>query len=59
MEFMAFPRIAAIAEIARSPAPDSASRDHEAFFARVAGFGAHLDALGVTYYPVRGVPWVK
>jgi len=57
VEFMAFPRIAAIAEIAWSPAGEGGSRDHEAFFERVAWLGAHLDALGVTYYPVRGVPW--
>lgn len=63
VEFMAFPRIAAIAEIAWSPAPAASagagSRDHEAFFARVAWLGAHLDALGVTYYPVRGVAWAE
>ena len=56
VEFMAFPRIAAIAEIAWSPA---GTRDHEEFFVRVAWLGAHLDALGVTYYPVRGVPWAE
>ena len=57
VEFMAFPRIAAIAEIAWSPRSDGGARDHEAFFARVARLGAHLDALGVTYHPVPGVPW--
>ena len=56
VEFMAFPRIAAIAEIAWSPA---GTRDHEEFFGRVAWLGAHLDALGVTYYAVRGVPWAE
>lgn len=57
VEFMLFPRIAAIAEVAWSPAAESGSRDHEAFFARVAWLGAHLEALGVAYYPMRGVPW--
>jgi len=57
VEFMAFPRIAAIAEIAWSPAAGAGSRDHDAFFARVAVLGAHLDALGVHYHRVRGVPW--
>ncbi|WP_448005684.1 family 20 glycosylhydrolase [Agromyces bauzanensis] len=56
VEFMVFPRIAAIAEIAWSPA---GPRDVEGFFGRVAALGRHLDALGVAYYPVRGVPWVE
>ena len=57
VEFLAFPRIAAIAEIAWSPAAESGSRDHQAFVGRVAGLGAHLDALGVHYHRVHGVPW--
>jgi hexosaminidase len=57
VEFMAFPRISAIAEIAWSPAAESGSRDHQAFVERVAGFGALLDALGVHYHRVHGVPW--
>jgi len=58
VEFMAFPRIAAIAEIAWSPAPQAgAARDTEAFFARVAALGEHWDASGVRYYALRGVPW--
>ncbi|MDQ0893117.1 family 20 glycosylhydrolase [Agromyces ramosus] len=56
VEFMLFPRIAAIAEVAWSP---RSPRDRESFFTRVAWLGTHLDALGVTYYPVRGVPWVE
>jgi hypothetical protein len=27
------------------------------FFERVAVVGQHLDALGVAYHRVRGVPW--
>jgi hexosaminidase len=57
VEFMAFPRIAAIAEIAWSPAADTGPRDHEAFFERVVELGSHLNALGVHYHRVRGVPW--
>jgi hexosaminidase len=58
VEFMAFPRLAAIAEIGWSPAAEAgAARDTEEFFARVAALGEHWDASGVTYYPVRGVPW--
>ena len=48
----------AIAEIGWSPAPAAGdSRDTEAFFGRVATLGAHWDAAGIAYYPVRGVPW--
>ena len=55
---MAFPRILGVAELAWSPAPAAgAARDTEAFFGRVATLGERLDAMGVTYYPVRGVPW--
>ncbi len=58
VEFMAFPRIAAIAEIAWSPRPDaSATRDAEEFFGRVAAFGRHLDMLGVAYHRMHEVPW--
>ena len=57
-EFMAFPRIAAIAEIGWSPAPPpGGARDTGEFFGRVAELGEHWDAAGTEYYPVRGVPW--
>ncbi|MDR6906810.1 hexosaminidase [Agromyces sp. 3263] len=62
-EFMAFPRITAIAEIGWTAAPASGSGsgaallDTDAFFARVAGLGERWDAAGIRYYPVRGVPW--
>ncbi len=58
VEFMVFPRITGIAEIAWSPRPAAgAARDTEEFFARVAAVGRHLDELGIAYYPVRGVTW--
>lgn len=57
VEFMAFPRILAIAEIAWSPAAPE-GRDHADFLLRVAAHGGRLDAMGVTYYAVRGVPWI-
>lgn len=61
LEFMAFPRLLAIAEIAWSPAPDAAgggaARDLDAFAARVGALGPHLDAMGVTYHRVTWVPW--
>ena len=61
---MAFPRILAIAEIGWSPRPASdtcvrGDGDIAEFFGRVAAVGRHLDALGVTYHRVRGVPWVE
>lgn len=54
LEFMVFPRIAAIAEVAWSPA---GVRDEQAFAQRLAGLGGHLDELGVAYRRVPGVPW--
>ncbi|QEO15268.1 family 20 glycosylhydrolase [Agromyces intestinalis] len=59
VEFLVFPRVTAIAEIAWSPRPDGGERDHDAFFERVARLGERWDVLGVTYYPVRGVPWTR
>ena len=54
IEFMAFPRIAAIAEIAWSPAGGSWSE----FEPRLAAFGTHLDAAGVRYYRTPEVSWI-
>ncbi|MEF3403425.1 beta-N-acetylhexosaminidase [Agromyces sp. CCNWLW203] len=60
LEFMVFPRITAIAEIAWSPAPaDGAARDEASFRARLASLGTHLDALGIDYRKVGGVPWAE
>ncbi|MGX5697536.1 beta-N-acetylhexosaminidase [Agromyces soli] len=56
VEFMAFPRILPIAEIAWSPAAPE-GRDEAGFIARVGAFGARLDAMGVGFYRVRGVDW--
>lgn len=66
LEFMVFPRIASIAEIAWSPAlsassasTSGASRDEAGFQARLASLGTHLDALGIAYHRVGGVPWTE
>ena len=60
LEFMVFPRLAAVAEIAWSPAPDDgASRDDEEFFGRIARFGALLDAMDVAYHRVPEVAWAE
>jgi hexosaminidase len=53
VEYMAFPRILAIAEIGWSPA----ARDWEAFRARLAAHGPRLAALGVNFYRSPSVPW--
>ncbi|MDQ0576241.1 beta-N-acetylhexosaminidase [Agromyces albus] len=58
LEFMAFPRIAAIAEIAWSPSVAAGgSRSEADFAARLAALGMHLDELGIAYHRVDGVPW--
>ncbi|WP_395245918.1 family 20 glycosylhydrolase [Agromyces sp. MMS24-K17] len=60
VEFMAFPRMAAIAEIAWSPAPEAgAGRDADDFAGRVAALGERWDVLGVAYHRVDGVPWTE
>ncbi|HET6672373.1 MAG TPA: family 20 glycosylhydrolase [Agromyces sp.] len=57
VEFLVFPRVAAIAEIGWSPAPSEGGRDYEGFARRVASVGAHWDAAGIGYCAVDGVPW--
>ena len=54
VERMAFPRLAAIAEIAWSPAGE---RSFDELAPRLAAFGEHLDAARVAYYRAPGVNW--
>jgi hexosaminidase len=54
VEYMAFPRILAIAEIAWSPA---AARNWDEFRVRLATHGPRLSALGVNFYRSPSVPW--
>ncbi|WP_164863591.1 beta-N-acetylhexosaminidase [Agromyces sp. LHK192] len=56
VEFMAFPRITGIAEIAWSPRVEG-GRDEEAFVERVAGLAPYWDAAGVEFYRIRGIDW--
>ena len=56
VEYMAFPRIAEIAEIAWSPRVDAATHFDD-LAPRLAAFGRVLDAAGVTYYRTPEVPW--
>jgi hexosaminidase len=53
-EFLAFPRLAAIAELAWSPASQVA---WDGFRRRVAAHGARLAALGVNFARVPGIDW--
>jgi len=55
VEFMAFPRIAAIAEKAWSPAGGSYSE----FEPRLIDFGRYLDVLRVNYYRTAEVSWIR
>ena len=55
-EFMAFPRLAAVAEVGWSPA---AVRDWHGFRARLGAHGPRLSALGVNYYRSPQVPWAR
>ncbi|MBK9094661.1 MAG: beta-N-acetylhexosaminidase [Anaerolineae bacterium] len=54
IEWMAFPRLAALAEIAWSPANRCRWDD---FRIRLAAHGARLQALGVNFYRSPQVPW--
>jgi len=53
-EFMAFPRLIALAEVAWSP---QAARGWDAFRSRLAQQAPRLSALGVNFYRSPQVPW--
>ncbi|MFJ2778855.1 beta-N-acetylhexosaminidase [Kitasatospora sp. NPDC087315] len=61
IDYRAFPRLAAFAEVAWSALPtDPAARDYQAFERRLDGHLAVLDALGVAYRPADGPhPWQR
>jgi hexosaminidase len=54
VEFMAFPRLVALAEIAWSPA---AARSWENFRLRLGAHGPRFSALGINFYRSPAVPW--
>ncbi len=56
VEFLAFPRLAAVAEIAWSPA---ASRTWDEFRVRLAAQAPRWTALGINFYRSPQVPWPK
>ncbi|HZN76529.1 MAG TPA: beta-N-acetylhexosaminidase [Micromonosporaceae bacterium] len=53
-EFMAFPRLPALAELGWSPA---SAHDWESFRQRLATHGRRWDAMGLTYFPSPEIPW--
>ena len=54
-EFMAFPRLIAVSEVAWSP---GATREWDTFRLRLARHAPRLSALGVNFYRSPQVPWV-
>ncbi|MFC4036367.1 beta-N-acetylhexosaminidase [Streptomyces polygonati] len=60
LDYMAFPRLAAFAEVAWSALPEPAARDWPDFERRMTAHYARLDALGVEYRPAGGpLPWQR
>ncbi|MEU6589214.1 beta-N-acetylhexosaminidase [Streptomyces sp. NPDC046881] len=60
VDYQAFPRLAAFAEVAWSPLPAPAERDYAGFERRMTAHYRRLDALGVAYRPPTGPrPWQR
>lgn len=60
VDYQAFPRLAAFAEVAWSTLPAPGERDFADFERRMAGHYRRLDALGVGYRPPAGPhPWQR
>ncbi|GAA2762826.1 beta-N-acetylhexosaminidase [Streptomyces paradoxus] len=58
VDYQAFPRLVAFAEVAWSALPAPAERDFAGFERRMAAHYRRLDALGVAYRPPTGpLPW--
>jgi hexosaminidase len=58
-EFMAFPRLGALAEVGWSPEPDhgAAHRDFAEFAPRLVAFLEHFEQLGVNFHRSSDLPW--
>ena len=58
-DYMVFPRLLALAEVAWSPAArrTAASPAYRDFLLRLGAQGARLQAAGVNFYPSAEVPW--
>jgi hexosaminidase len=60
VDYQAFPRLAAFAEVAWSDLPAPEERDFAAFERRMTAHYRRLDALGVAYRPPSGpLPWQR
>ncbi|GAA0493163.1 beta-N-acetylhexosaminidase [Streptomyces sp. NPDC046215] len=60
VDYQAFPRLAAFAEVAWSALPAPEDRDYQDFSRRMTAHYARLDALGVDYRPPAGPhPWQR
>ncbi|MFF5983666.1 beta-N-acetylhexosaminidase [Streptomyces olindensis] len=60
VDYQAFPRLAAFAEVAWSALPAPAERDFAGFERRMGAHYRRLDALGVAYRPPAGpLPWQR
>jgi hexosaminidase len=58
-DYMVFPRLLALAEVAWSPGARRTATSHayHDFLRRLGGQGARLQAAGVNFYPSAEVPW--
>ena len=58
-DYMVFPRLLALAEVAWSPSTHRAATSpaYHDFLRRLGGQGARLQAAGVNFYPSTQVPW--
>lgn len=54
VEYLAFPRLAALAEVAWSP---EVARDWEGFRRRLGAHGPRFTALGINFYRAPEIPW--
>ena len=54
LEYMVFPRLPGLAEVAWSP---SSSRNWAEYKVRLGKHGERLKAMGINYYPSHLVPW--
>jgi hexosaminidase len=55
-EYMAFPRLTALAEVGWSP---PSSKDWETFRVRLGAHGPRLAAIGVNFYRSPQIPWAR
>jgi N-acetyl-beta-hexosaminidase len=55
-EFLAMPRLAALAEVAWSP---QASRNWEAFRVRLGAQAPRWSAIGINFYRAPEIPWAR